>query len=152
LRVGRHLLESAQQVDVEPGWAARTWPRRRYPQQCYPRTAKYVLDHPHIDGLQLVHGVVSHPPHFLPFDHAWVELPRDAVFDAVVQRFFTRVSYYAAMAAVVLDVYSAADTQRLLAQHGHPGPWNLNWVPTPGQLLAYADAVRSLQGAADRNR
>ena len=145
LRVGRHLLESAQQVAVEPGWAARTWPRRRYPQQCYPRTTKYVLDHPDIDGLQLVHGVVSHAPHFLPFDHAWVELPRDVVFDGVVQRFFTGVSYYAVMAAVVLDAYSVADTQRLLAQHGHPGPWNLKWVPTQEQVLAYADAVRQLR-------
>src|SRR3982751_5687132 len=74
-RVGRHLLDSAQQVEVEPGWAARTWPRRRYPQQCYPKTTRYVLEHPHIEGLRLVHGVVSHAPHFLPFDHAWVELP-----------------------------------------------------------------------------
>jgi hypothetical protein len=152
LRVGRHLLESAQQVAVEPGWATRTWPRRRYPQQCYPRTTKYVLDHPDIDGLQLVHGVVSHAPHFLPFDHAWVELPRDVVFDGVVQRFFTRVSYYVAMAAVVLDAYSVADTQRLLAQHRHPGPWNLKWVPTQEQVLAYADAVRRLQGVTDRKR
>jgi hypothetical protein len=152
LRVGRHLLESAQQVQVESDWAARTWPRRRYPQQCYPRTTKYVLEHPEIDGLQLVHGVVSHAPHFLPFDHAWVELPGDVVFDGVVQRFFTRVSYYAAMAAVALDAYSVPDTRRLVGEHGHPGPWNIKWVPTPGQLLAYSDAVRTLQGAADRKR
>jgi hypothetical protein len=145
LRVGRHLLESAQQVEVEPDWAARTWPHRRYPQQCYPKTTRYVLQHPHINDLQLVHGVASHAPHFSPFDHAWVELPGDVVFDGVVQRFFTRLSYYAAMTAVALDAYSAADTQRLLAQHGHPGPWNLKWVPTPGQLLAYADAVRRLR-------
>jgi hypothetical protein len=152
LRVGRHLLESAQQVEVEPRWAARTWPRRRYPQQCYPKTTRYVLEHPQIDGLHLVHGVVSHAPHFLPLDHAWVELPGDIVFDGVVQRFFTHVSYYAVMAAVVLDAYSVADTQRLVAEQGHPGPWNVKWMPTPGQLLAYSEAARTLQEAADRNR
>jgi hypothetical protein len=32
LRVGRHLLQAAHQVEVEPGWAVGTWPRRRYPQ------------------------------------------------------------------------------------------------------------------------
>jgi hypothetical protein len=152
LRVGQHLLESARQVVVDPGWAAGTWPRRRYPQQCYPKTTRYALDHPDINGLQLVHGVVSHGPHFLPLDHAWVELPGDVVFDGVVQRFFTRASYYAAMSAVILDRYSVADAQRLLARHGHPGPWNLKWVPTPGQIQAYADAAPAPQDGADRNR
>ena len=111
-----------------------------------------MLEHPDIDGLLLVHGVVSHAPYFLPFDHAWVELPGDVVFDGVVQRFFTRGSYYAAMSAVILDSYSVADAQRLIGVHGHPGPWNLKWVPTRVQLLAYAIAVRTLQEAAERNR
>ena len=102
-RVGRQLLESAVRADVDVGWADHTWPRRRYPQQCYARTVKYVLDHPEIDGLRLVHGVVSHAPHFVPLDHAWVELPGEVVFDGVVQAFFTRESYYAVMAAVPMD-------------------------------------------------
>ena len=145
-RVGRQLLASAERVAVEPGWASDTWPRRRYPQQCYPKTAKYVLDHPQINGMQLVHGVVSHP-HFVPLDHAWVELPGNVVFDGVVQAFFVRESYYAVMAAVPLDTYTRADTQRLVAAHGHPGPWNASWVPTVAQLDAYAEAVRIPQDA-----
>jgi hypothetical protein len=161
LRVGRRLLDSAEAARVSPSWARRTWPRRRYPQQCYPKTATYVLDHLEIDGLQLVHGVASHAPHFLPFDHAWVELPGDVVFDGVVQTFFTRGSYYAVMAAVALDAYSGPETRRLVATHGHPGPWNVKWVPTPEQLVAYAQIVRARQAAGvtppptdtvDRNR
>ena len=143
LRVGRRLLERADRAHVEPEWTRRTWPRRRYPQQCYHKTVKYVVDHPGIDGLQLVHGVVSHPPHYLPFEHAWVELPGDIVFDGVVQTFFTRSSYYTVMRAVALDAYSGPQVQRLLETYGHPGPWSLTWVPTSGQLLAYARYART---------
>jgi hypothetical protein len=145
-RVGRHLLASAVQVDVDVSWAAHTWPRRRYPQQCYPRTFKYVVDHPDIDCLLLVHGVVSHAPHFVPLDHAWVELPGEVVFDGVVQAFFSRDSYYAVMAALPMDTYSIARARQLASAHGHPGPWNASWVPTRAQLQAYAAAVGRLDG------
>jgi len=74
--------------------------------------------------MRLIHGVVSHAPHRIPFEHAWVELPGDIVFDGVVQAFFTRVSYYAVMAAVALDAYSAPETTRRLGEYAHPGPWN----------------------------
>jgi hypothetical protein len=143
-RVGQQLLSAAQQVAVEPDWARRTWPGRRYPQQCYPKTVKFVLDHPEIEGMQLVHGVVSHAPHFVPLEHAWVELPGQIVFDGVVQTFFTRQSYYAVMAAVALDAYSATTTRRLVTTQGRPGPWNTNWVPTTAQLEAYAFAAAVL--------
>jgi hypothetical protein len=148
LRVGKELLERAERVEVHPDWARRTWPRRRYPQQCYPKTAKYVLDHPAIADLRLVHGVVAHAPRFVPFDHAWVELPGDIVFDGVVQTFFTSASYCAVMSAVALDVYSREETQRLVAAHRYPGPWTASWVPTATQLAAYAAAVRTPQGWA----
>jgi hypothetical protein len=144
-RVGWQLLACAERVTVEPGWARCTWPRRRYPQQCYAKTVKYVLDHPDIKGLRLIHGVVSHAPHFVPLDHAWVELPGRIVFDGVVQTFFARSSYYSIMAAVAVDAYSAAATRRLVAAHGRPGPWNAKWVPTAKHLEAYAAAVRTLQ-------
>jgi hypothetical protein len=140
-RVGRELLASAEQVNVDPSWARRTWPHRRYPQQCYAKTTKYIVDHPDIIGMRLIHGVVSHAPHVVPFDHAWVELPGDIVFDGVVQTFFARGSYYRVMAAVALDDYSARETTRLVAEHGHPGPWNAKWGPTPTQIEAYVRAV-----------
>jgi hypothetical protein len=140
-RVGRHLLDSAVRADVAVEWTEHTWPRRRYPQQCYARTVKYVFDHPDIDDLRLVHGVISHAPHFLPLDHAWVELPGEVVFDGVVQAFFTRQSYYAVMAALPMDTYSGPETRRLVATHGHPGPWKVSWIPTSAQLAAYAAAI-----------
>jgi hypothetical protein len=68
-----------------------------------------------------------------------VELPGNIIFDGVVQAFFTRGSYYAVMSAMPLDTYSAVETTRLLACHGHPGPWSASWIPTPAQLNAYAD-------------
>jgi hypothetical protein len=132
---------------VQAAWTCRTWPRRRYPQQCYAKTVKYVLDHPGIPGMRLIHGVVSHAPHRIPLEHAWVELPGHVVFDGVVQTFFTRASYYSVMAAVALDAYSAPETTRLLAEHAHPGPWNAKWVPTPIQLEAYAAVVHAAQDA-----
>jgi hypothetical protein len=146
-RVGWQLLSSAERVTVKPGWARHTWPHRRYPQQCYPKTVKYILDHPEIKGMWLIHGVVSHAPHFLPLEHAWVELPGQIVFDGVVQTFFTRTSYYEVMAAVAVDAYSAPATLRLVAKYGHPGPWNAKWVPTPAQVEAYTASVRTLQDA-----
>ena len=98
--------------------------------------------------MRLIHGVVSHAPHLVPFDHAWVELPGDIVFDGVVQTFFTRVSYYSVMAAVALDAYSGRETACLVAEHGHPGPWNAKWVPTPIQLEAYVAATCAAQELA----
>ena len=95
--------------------------------------------------MRLIHGVVSHAAHLVPFDHAWVALPGDIVFDGVVQTFFTRDSYYRVMAAVALDTYSGRETTCLVAEHGHPGPWNAKWGPTPPQFEAYVTAVRSRQ-------
>jgi hypothetical protein len=69
------------------------------------------------------------------------------VFDGVVQAFFERGSYYAVMAAMPLDTYTGPETRRLVAAHGHPGPWNASWVPTAAQLDAYAEAIGIRQDA-----
>jgi hypothetical protein len=145
-RVGNELLASAERVSVDATWAHRTWPRRRYPQQCYAKTLKYVFEHAEIGGMRLVHGVAAHVPHLVPFEHAWVELPGDVVFDGVVQTFFSRASYYVVMTPVLLDAYSAREAAALVTEHGHPGPWNAKWVPTPDQLAAYLAAVALLRG------
>jgi hypothetical protein len=141
VRVGHELLEQAEQVAVAPTWTRRTWPRRRYPQQCYPKTLKYVREHADIAGMRLVHGVISHAGHQTPLDHAWVELPGGIVFDGVVQAFFTCDSYSRVMSAVELDSYTPSETEQLLTRHGHPGPWNMRWVPTPTQVRAYYAAI-----------
>ena len=146
LRAGQELLASAERLEVATDWARGTWPRRRYPQQCYAKTLTYVLGHPEIAELRLVHGVASHAPWFVPFDHAWVELPGGAVFDGVVQAFFTRESYVAVMAAMPLDVYTRPRAERLSVMHGHPGPWNTKWVPTPTQVAAYVARRRLALG------
>jgi hypothetical protein len=141
LRVGQPLLEQADQVAVAATWSRGTWPRRRYPQQCYPKTLKYVREHGDIAGMRLVHGVISHPGQPAPMDHAWVELPGGIVFDGVVQTFFTRDSYSRVMSAVQLDSYTSSETEQLLARYGHPGPWNLRWVPTASHVQAYYAAI-----------
>src|SRR4030088_2201506 len=114
-RVGRELLHSARQVEVDAGWKRRTWPHRRYPQQCYARTTKYMLQHLEIEGARLVHGMVAHAPYFVPMAHAWVELPGEVVFDGVVQAFFNRASYYTVMAALPMDRYTGLETHQLAA-------------------------------------
>jgi hypothetical protein len=123
-RVGRELLHSARQVEVDAGWKQRTWPHRRYPQQCYARTTKYMLQHLDIEGARLVHGMVAHAPFFVPMAHAWVELPGEVVFDAVVQAFFSRASYYDVMGARPFDSYSGSETRHLADLYGYPGPWD----------------------------
>ncbi len=140
-RVGRELLGRARVVEVPPAWTRRTWPQRRYPQQCYGKSAGYVVDHPDIAGMRLVHGVVQHGTPPLPLDHAWVELPGGVVFDGVVQAFFSRHSYYRVMSAVPLDTYTPSHAAQMLRAHRHPGPWNAKWVPTPTQLAAYLASV-----------
>jgi hypothetical protein len=125
-RVGSELLHSARQIEVDASWKRLTWPRRRYPQQCYARTTKYMLQHPEIDGAQLVHGMIAHAPYFVPMAHAWVELPGDIIFDGVVQAFFTRASYYAVMSAQPMDTYSGRETQRLADSYGYGGPWEVS--------------------------
>jgi hypothetical protein len=141
-RVGHELLEQAERAVVAAAWARRTWPRRRYPQQCYQKTLTYVRAHADIAGMRLVHGVISHSRPLPPLDHAWVELPGDIVFDAVVQAFFTRDSYCRVMSAVALDSYTPCESEQLLSKHGHPGPWTMRWVPTPPQLQAYYAAIQ----------
>jgi hypothetical protein len=79
----------------------------------------------------------------VPFDHAWVELPGNVVFDGVVQTFFTQASYHAVMSAIVVDAYSAVETVQFVEAHRHPGPWNANWAPTPAQIALYANALRA---------
>jgi hypothetical protein len=125
-RVGRELLHSARQVEVDAGWKRRTWPHRRYPQQCYARTTKYMLQHLEIEGARLVHGMVAHAPYFVPMAHAWVELPGEVVFDGVVQAFFNRASYYTVMGAQALDSYSGSETRRCTDLYGYPGPWEVS--------------------------
>jgi hypothetical protein len=125
-----------------PHLAPETLPAAVLRQDCQVRPRS-----PRNTGHWLIHGVVSHAPHRIPLEHAWVELPGEVVFDTVVQAFFTRVSYYTVMAAVALDAYSAPETTRLLRQHRHPGPWNAKWVPTLIQLEAYVASARVSQPA-----
>ena len=146
-RVGCELLDKGEQVEVEPAWSRKTWPRRHYPKQCYARTLKYGLDHASIAGMRIVHGVASHGQLGVPFDHAWVELPRGIVFDAVVQTFFRRDSYYTVMGALPLDSYPLREVQRLLAIHQHPGPWTARWAPTRAHQAWYRDEVARLSHA-----
>jgi hypothetical protein len=107
---------------VEPGWAGTLGHEGVAYSSAIRRPSSCALDHPELKGLRLIHRVVSHPPHFVPLDHASVEFPGETVFDGVVQTFSTRWRHYAVMAGVALDAYSAAATRQLVANSAAPVP------------------------------
>jgi hypothetical protein len=109
------LLQRAERADVPAAWARGTHPKRRYLKHCLDKSWGYVLDHAGLpdlaDGMRLVLGLVSFPSkRWIPFRHAWVELPNEVVFDGVVQTFFTRQSYYAVMGAEAQQWFTRAET------------------------------------------
>jgi hypothetical protein len=144
-RVGLELLSSAEQVTVEVGWARRTWPRRRYRQQCYAKTVKFVFDHPEIMGMRLIHGVVSHASHLVPFDHAWVELPGDIISMASCRGSSGMTVTTASWLLSTWTRTPAPRQQAWLPSTDTRAPWNAKWVPTPTQVESYVTAVRAGQ-------
>jgi hypothetical protein len=131
----RRLLEHGEEADVPAIWRKYTWPQFVYSGQCEPQAFKYLERHVSgarirrepvpIEGVVLVHGTMRSPRHRGWLRHAWVELPGDVVFDGVVQRFFTRESFYRVMGAHALIRYSWSEARRLSRTPRRPyGPWH----------------------------
>jgi hypothetical protein len=92
------LLDLAgAEVEVEDRWREGTDRGAIYPGECFFRAARYVTHRARFlaDGVWLVHGTNS-----MSIDrHAWAELPGGVVFDAVLQRFYSKIGYYDATVA-----------------------------------------------------
>ena len=88
-----HDLREAE-VSVPDDWRAGIDPRALYPGECYYRAYRYATKLacrlPALEEIWLVHGEYA----ILGIGHAWVELPGDVLFDAVLQRFYRRDAYY----------------------------------------------------------
>lgn len=84
-------LRSAE-VDVPEDWRAGIDPDVHYPGECYSRAYRYAREL----ALRLLNEQIwlVHGEYGLSIGHAWVELSRDVVFDAVLQRFYGKVGYY----------------------------------------------------------
>jgi hypothetical protein len=118
-----HQLRSAE-VEVPEAWRVGIDPRIRYPGECYIRAFRYVWDlvgriKPN-DQVWLVHGEYG-----LSTGHAWVELPGDAVFDGVLQRFYEKRGYYEIHSASPWYKYSplAASVIGLSMPKDSSGKW-----------------------------
>src|SRR5690242_13300623 len=97
-------------------------PRKTSPGLGFDTALRYVLAHPEIIGLRLVHG------RCLGLAHAWVELPGGVVFDGVVQRFYTLAGYRAATAATEEASYTSGEAAHLVLAGDHCGPWTAEEV------------------------
>lgn len=105
--VRRHLAKLAgAEVVVGRKWRVGTTRRAIFPGECFYRAALYVYqpDLFSAEGLWLVHGENTMARN----RHAWVELPDGVVFDAVLQRFYSRKGYYGGTVARPLYKYTPA--------------------------------------------
>jgi hypothetical protein len=106
LRRQLHRLRSAE-VDVPAIWQKGIDPRVQYPGECFCRAYHYVIDLvqrlPANEHIWLVHGEYG-----ISTGHAWVELPGDVVFGAVLQRFYEKPGYYETQSASPWYKYSPA--------------------------------------------
>ncbi len=74
------------------------------------------------DDWALVHGLVDGAPNSGRIAHAWVE--RDGiVYDPVLDRAMPLPDYQAQFAAVAVARYDKSSACRMVAEHGHSGPW-----------------------------
>jgi hypothetical protein len=92
--------------------------RKTSPGGGFDTTLSYVLAHPEIKGLRLVHG------RSLGIAHSWVELPGGIVFDGVAQRFYTLAGYRAATEAAEEASYTSHEAAHLVLAGDHCGPWS----------------------------
>lgn len=92
--------------DVSKELRAGTDPRVHYPGECYFRAYRYATDlalrQSSERQIWVVHGEYGYS-----LGHAWVELPRDVLFDPVLQRFYEKLAYYAIQMASPRYKYSA---------------------------------------------
>lgn len=92
----------------------------RQPGACFAAAAEYLLTNGQ-PGLRLVHGLLTKP---IAFDHAWVLVPGDVVFDPVDQDFYPRTTYYDRLGAIAEASYGSLEARAAITVHCHPGPWH----------------------------
>jgi len=96
-----------------------------WPGQCYEVALGYLLRHFDVPGLRLVHGYVveGDVEQDLPWQHAWVELPDEAIYDPSTGEFFQLASFYQVLKATPLCTYTAEQALARYDAEGAAGPW-----------------------------
>jgi hypothetical protein len=128
------VLRNTGSADVPGTWIYGTLTDTQvYLGQCFGRAYQWMNaqrarshDPVPITSARLVHGIVhSRDPHGARrwLWHAWVDLPGDAAFDGVVQRFYTRGAYQAVTEAEKLAIYEWKTAKWLREHRRHFGPW-----------------------------
>src|SRR5262249_24697980 len=118
-----HRLQCAE-VDVPEEWRAGTNEAVPYPEECYHRAYLYACALaprlPPDEQIWLVHGEYG-----ISTGHAWVELPGDVVFDAVLQRFYRMQAYCDIQLASPWYKYSPVAAMIIAANMPKGGVWHL---------------------------
>jgi hypothetical protein len=116
------MRESFSDIEIPenliPEVYRRNKPQRLYPQRCFEKAWKYIVLEDHGEAV-LVHGLYQGG-----FDHAWVEIPGDIVFDPNFSRFYPKMEYlhrYKASAVKTYDKKEAAT--KALEHENYTHPW-----------------------------
>ncbi|WP_163583419.1 hypothetical protein [Gracilibacillus saliphilus] len=112
--------------EVEPSEKYKTGKAKRlYPRQCYENAFRYVADKGNLEGIKLVHGLYKPKDINNHCGHAWVELPKNIIFDGVLQRFYHKDGYYSYYQAIKQNEYDCKQMYDIgFKAGGHFGPWN----------------------------
>jgi hypothetical protein len=100
------------EVDVPDDCRLGTTPDAVFPGECYCRAFLFAQTHAPTPGIWLVFGEAV----LGLGSHVWVELPRGVVFDATLQRFYRRTSYYRRQRARPAYKFSAEAAVRIFRE------------------------------------
>jgi hypothetical protein len=114
----------AEYETAPPPGLERWLPRRDgAPGKCFQEAEGVVLSSADSGaGLLLVHGKCRGPNGEL-IDHAWVEVPGELVYDAVLGRVYPQDVYQGLLQAVAQRRYSAKQVKVLVRTADNHGPW-----------------------------
>jgi len=118
---GRPQHHRARRVQVEEQAASGVTLGDGRPKACFLVAAEYALDHAHIPGLQLVHGLIRE--NGLAWMHAWCEIGDRALYDPTTSRFFDPASFYKVLEATPGCVYTPSEAAARVLAEQSPGPW-----------------------------
>jgi len=91
--------------------------------RCYELCAKLVVFNAPYSDAVLVHGTIQRDPN-PRIDHAWVEFDEDQVLDPVLGFTMPKDAYMRWANAEERVRYTKKETQTLILEHEHWGPWD----------------------------
>ena len=99
------------------GLRARNYRKRQG--RCYELAYNYLMELDETAQWTLVHGELGRHP---AFGHAWLER-HDTVYDAVADKFFSKVEFYLRFSVSIRASYSKLEAAHCVLASKHLGPW-----------------------------